>query len=113
MIVRPDEISARSAPSTSPLKHCDMKASQLTTLLPAASTPIVSLSRQGVSYHEERAPNGVSMKRPDIEARTYLCADWRVRRGGKGPSPRGGPREALALVRYRRRGRSRMRPAFA
>src|SRR6185312_1245293 len=32
MIVRPEEISARSAPSTSPLKHCDMKFAQLTTL---------------------------------------------------------------------------------
>jgi hypothetical protein len=32
MIVKPDEISASSAPSTSPLKHCDIKLAQLTTL---------------------------------------------------------------------------------
>src|SRR5574340_455855 len=31
MIVRPDEISASSAPSTSPLKHCEMKLAQLIT----------------------------------------------------------------------------------
>src|SRR5262249_9509104 len=29
MIVSPDEISASNAPSTSPLKHCDMKLAQL------------------------------------------------------------------------------------
>src|SRR5690606_23086956 len=34
MIVRPDEISARSAPSTSPLKHCEMKLAQFITLPP-------------------------------------------------------------------------------
>src|SRR6516225_7713444 len=32
MIVRPDEISASRAPSTSPLKHCDTKLTQLITL---------------------------------------------------------------------------------
>src|SRR5690606_2059385 len=31
MIVRPDAISASSAPSTSPLKHCEIKFAQLTT----------------------------------------------------------------------------------
>src|SRR5579862_7013814 len=31
MIVSPDEMSASNAPSTSPLKHCDMKLPQLTT----------------------------------------------------------------------------------
>src|SRR5690348_14282892 len=35
MIVRPDEISASRAPSTRPLKHCEMKLGQLTTLLSA------------------------------------------------------------------------------
>src|ERR1044072_4890468 len=29
MMVRPDEISASRAPSTRPLKHCDMKLAQL------------------------------------------------------------------------------------
>src|SRR3954463_5830701 len=32
MIVRPEEISASSAPSTSPLKHCEMKVAQLITI---------------------------------------------------------------------------------
>src|SRR5690242_11709913 len=31
MIVRPDAMSASSAPSTRPLKHCEMKLAQLTT----------------------------------------------------------------------------------
>src|SRR5690348_5835550 len=31
MIVRPEEISASSAPSTSPLKHCEIKLPQLIT----------------------------------------------------------------------------------
>src|ERR1700744_584954 len=34
MMVRPEEISARSAPSTRPLKHCDTKLAQLITLSP-------------------------------------------------------------------------------
>src|SRR5487761_775807 len=31
MMVRPDEISANSAPSTRPLKHCETKVGQLIT----------------------------------------------------------------------------------
>jgi hypothetical protein len=36
MMVKPDEISASNAPSTSPLKHCDMKLPQLITRFPRA-----------------------------------------------------------------------------
>ncbi len=34
MMVRPDEMSASSAPRTRPLKHCDAKFAQLSTLSP-------------------------------------------------------------------------------
>src|SRR5277367_5847957 len=109
MIVRPDEISARSAPSTSPLKHCDMKASQLTTLLPAASRSIVSLSRHDVSYHEERSDNAVRVKRPHVRgAHAQFCVD--LARASKGLLR---AEKALALVSYKGRGRSRRRRASA
>ncbi len=38
MIVRPDEISANNAPSTSPLNSCETKFAQLTTNNPAPET---------------------------------------------------------------------------
>src|SRR5690242_3884325 len=41
MIVRPDEISASSAPSTSPLKHCETKLPQLITI-PFRACPLSS-----------------------------------------------------------------------
>src|ERR1700690_4353301 len=80
MIVRPDEIRARSAPSTSPLKHCDMKAPQLITLPPAASTSTMSQSGHDVPYHEERSANGVIVKWPDVQDATRLFAPvWLAR----------------------------------
>src|SRR5665213_16566 len=45
MIVRPDEISANSAPRTSPLKHCEIKLAQLITRPPAIVSRCLSAGR--------------------------------------------------------------------
>src|SRR5215475_9332706 len=44
MTVSPDEISASSTPSTSPLKHCEIKLAQLITRQPAIA--LLSPQRQ-------------------------------------------------------------------
>ena len=64
MIVRPDEISASSAPSTSPLKHCEMKLAQLITLSPA------------ICYDEIRDPAPAIGKWPGRKMRRRHFAPW-------------------------------------
>src|SRR5665213_2005033 len=63
MIVKPDEISARSAPSTSPLNICDTKLAQLITDQPRAR----SLSRErGSGVVPELAAEGVRLLHQSI-----------------------------------------------
>src|SRR6185312_8461550 len=99
MIVRPDEISASSAPSTSPLKHCDTKLAQLITLSPAMDADCPAASWPGCPGHPHAQ---------GVDSRHIARYDVAV----KVPSPprRGGEGDG---VRYSRRACSRRHPASA
>src|SRR5580704_16818503 len=64
MIVSPEEISASSAPRTSPLKHCDTKLAQLITAPSAfccnGRQPLLPASRTLARPMRERQGSGQS-----------------------------------------------------
>jgi hypothetical protein len=53
MMVRPDDVSASNAPSTSPLKHCEMKLAQL-IIDPAIRDDAARFRAAGKTLHHWR-----------------------------------------------------------